>query len=188
MTWDLPKAVEIDGKEYKITNECDYRVVLDVIKVFKDNDLSDAEKVFCGLSIFYEDKEVLKDAKIGNEALKQMMIIINNGEEQTEEDNSPPIMDWEHDFNMLAPQINKVLGIEIRNPDKYLHWYTFVGGYYGIEPENNPWATIIGIRNKLRSGKKLEKWEEKFYRENKKRVDLPLNLTSEESEWLDSDW
>ena len=30
--------------------------------------------------------------------------------------------------------------------------------------------------------------EKEFYRQNKKMVDLPLNLTSEEQDWLDSDW
>ena len=37
-------------------------------------------------------------------------------------------------------------------------------------------------------GKKLEDWEQEFYRENKKIIDFPHKLTDEEQEWLDSDW
>ena len=44
------------------------------------------------------------------------------------------------------------------------------------------------IRKKKKKGKKLETWEQECYKENKKMVDLPQNLTEEEQEWLDSDW
>ena len=47
---------------------------------------------------------------------------------------------------------------------------------------------MISLRNKKQKGKKLEKHEQEFYQENKKMVDLPLNITEEEQEWLDSDW
>ena len=36
--------------------------------------------------------------------------------------------------------------------------------------------------------KKLEKYEEDFYRENRKLIDLPLQLTAEEQALLDSEW
>ena len=35
---------------------------------------------------------------------------------------------------------------------------------------------------------KLEKYERDFYEENKRMVDLPNRLSSEEAEWLNSDW
>ena len=43
--WNLPTAVEIDGKEYAITNKCDYRMVLDVICALNDNELDDEQKL-----------------------------------------------------------------------------------------------------------------------------------------------
>jgi hypothetical protein len=50
------------------------------------------------------------------------------------------------------------------------------------------WSTIISIRKKKMRSEKLEKWEEKIYRENKYDIDLPVKLTAEEQEFLDSDW
>ena len=55
MIWDLPVAVEINGKSYPIRNKCDYRVVLDVICALNDNELTDEEKVKCALFILYEN-------------------------------------------------------------------------------------------------------------------------------------
>ena len=49
-------------------------------------------------------------------------------------------------------------------------------------------SNIVSIRSKKQKGKKLDKWEEEFYREHKKEIDLPRKLTKEEMEWLDSDW
>ena len=45
MMWDLPVAVEINGKNHPIRNKCDYRVVLDVICALNDNELTEEEKV-----------------------------------------------------------------------------------------------------------------------------------------------
>lgn len=186
MMWDLPIAVEINGKEHPIRNKCDYRVVLDVICALNDNELTDEEKIKCALFIFYEDISAIDDF---DTAIKEMFRIINGGEEQEEsQEQKPQLMDWQHDFSILAPQINKVLKVEIRNPNAYFHWFTVLGGYYGVDPENNIWANVVGIRSKLAKGKKLEKWEQEFYREHRKMVELPRKLTAEEQELLDSDW
>ena len=50
--WNLPTTVEINGKELKIRNKCDYRVVLDVIAVLNDKDLDNDSKIRCSLYIF----------------------------------------------------------------------------------------------------------------------------------------
>ena len=181
--WDLPISVEIDGKEYAITNKCDYRMVLDVICALNDNELDDEQKVKTALYVFYEDITPCQDLE---KAIKEMYKIIAYGEEQEEnQEQKPKLMDWEHDFNLLVAPINRVLGYEIRSVN-YLHWYTFLSGYYEIG--ECTFSNVVSIRSKKAKGKKLEKWEQEFYRENKKMVDLPQNLTEEEQEWLDSDW
>ena len=42
------------------------------------------------------------------------------------------------------------------------------------------YSTVIDIRQKKQKNKKLEKWEEEFYRENKSIVDLKEKYTEEE--------
>jgi hypothetical protein len=179
----LPLSVEINGENFAIRNKCDYRVVLDAISALNDVELSEQEKIQCALYVFYEDAENITDYEI---ATKEMMRIINNGEEATlEEQQKPKVMDWEHDFKVLVAPMNKVLSCEIRTVE-YLHWWTFLAGY--MELGECLFSNIVSIRKKKMTGKKLEQWEQEFYRENKKMVDLPQNLTEEEKEWLDSDW
>lgn len=182
MMWDLPVAVLIDGKKYDIRNKCDYRVVLDCICALNDTQLDMRNRLECALYIFYED---LTDCKDYEAAVKEMYKIIGYGESDEPNDTqtgSPPIMSWEYDFKILAPPISRVLGYDIRTPEKYTHWWTVVGAYYEIG--DCVFAQIVNIRNKRFKGKKLEKWEEEFYLENRKKVDLPLSLSDEEQEWL----
>ena len=184
MTWDLPIAVKIDGIEYKITNQCDYRMVLDVICALNDNELSEEQKVRTALYIFYED---ISNCSNVEKAVKEMYKIISYGEESEEQGESKPrLMDWEHDFPQIAPPVSRVLGYDVRTPGKYCHWWSLLGAYYEIG--ECQFSTVVSIRSKRAKGKPLDDWEREFYKENKKIVDLPQNLTEEEKEWLDSDW
>ena len=184
MMWSLPVSVEIDGKEYAIRNKCDYRVVLDVISALNDEELEMEYRIECALFIFYEDLTGLKDIQT---AITEMMNIINLGEETTEEEqHKPQLMDWEHDFTQLAPPISRTLGYSVRDAKNYTHWYDFIGAY--MEIGECTFSNIVSIREKKIKGKKLEKYEQEFYRENRKLIDLPHKLTAEEEEFLNSDW
>lgn len=183
MMWDLPIAVEINGKNHPIRKKCDYRVVLDVICALNDNELTDEEKIKCALFIFYEDISAIDDF---DTAIKEMFRIINGGEEQEEnQEQKPQLMDWEHDFPVLVAPINRVLGFEIRSVD-YLHWMSLLSAY--MEIGECTFSTIVSIRSKRAKGQKLDKWEIDYMREHRKMVELPRKLTAEEQAFLDSDW
>ena len=183
MMWDLPTSVEINGEQFNIRNKCDYRVILDCIYALQDADLPQREQVRCALFIFYEDSENIKDIE---EAVRQMMLIINNGKEEKEETAKPILMDWQKDFPVLAPPISRVLGYSVRSPEKFTHWYDFIGAYLEIGSEC-VFSNITTIRSKLQKGKPLEKYEEEFYRENRDLVNLPRSLSEEEEMWLFSE-
>lgn len=184
MMWNLPYSVCIDGKEHPIRNKCDYRVVLDAIRALNDDELTIEEKVNCALFIFYEDVSEIKDFET---AAKEMFRIINGGERpDNNQDQKPNLMDWEHDFQQIAPPISRVLGYDVRMPDRYTHWYSFLGGY--MEIGECTFSTIVSIRSKRSKGKKLEKWEEEYLRDHRDMVELPKKLTAEERAFLDSDW
>lgn len=182
MQWELPKTVEIGGTEYKIRNDCDYRVVLDIIGALNDNELDRECQLRCALFIFYEDLSGCEDLR---SAVDEMMKIINCGEEK---DDTPPLklMDWEHDFKNIAAPISRVLGHSVRDERNYTHWYDFVGAYGEIG--DCYWAQVMNIRKKRREGKPLDETDRKFYREHKKDIDLPLELSDDEREWLNDDW
>lgn len=183
MNWDLPTSVIIDGKPHNIRNKCDYRVVLDTINALKDEELDEQYRIQCALFIFYEDTSTITDFET---ACNEMIKIINLGKlEENCEPSKPPVMDWEYDFNNIAPPVSRVLGYSVRDPDKYTHWYDFMGAY--MEIGDCYFAQIISIRLKKMKGKKLEKYERELYAENKNAINLPVTLLSSEQEWLDGD-
>lgn len=189
MMWDLPTEIQIGEQIYHITKKCDYRVVLDVIIALNDEDMTTEEKVICGLLLFYEEltRENIRFCPHLGQLQKEMFRIINGGEEQEESaEQKPQLMDWEHDFKQIAPPISRVLGYDVRTPDKYTHWYSFLGGY--MEIGECTFATIVSIRNKRAKNKKLEKWEIDFLCEHRKMIDLPQKITAEEWDLLNSEW
>ena len=185
MTWDFPICVTINDVDYPIRNKCDYRVVLDVINILNSKELSPREQISMAFFVFYGEDFCCPDYEI---ASKEMFKIINMEdseriEEIEKESSKPPIMDWKHDFPSIAPPISRVLGYSVRDPERYTHWYDFVGAY--MEIGECSFSTIINIRQKLQNGKKLEKWEEDFYRDNRQKVDLPYVFTEADQKWLD---
>lgn len=181
MDYGLPVAIEIKGTNHPIRNKGDYRMVLDVMSALSDEELDRNDRIRCALFIFYEDIAAIKDIKT---AAEKMMEFINLGETESGDD-TPPVMNWEQDFKIIVPPVNSILGFEVRSVE-YLHWWTFMGAY--MEIGEGTFRTVVSIRKKKRTGKKLEKWEEEFYRENRKMIDLPMNLSKEERELLEADW
>lgn len=184
MEFSLPTSVIIGENEYKIRNDCDYRVILDVIEALKDKELDPNHALYCALYIFYQDFEKIDDMK---QAIASMYDIINCGEKpKLDNDSKPPIMDWKHDFHMIAPAVNRVLGYEVRDPNRLTHWYTFIGAY--MEIGDCYYAQVISIRRKRQKGRKLDDIDRRFYEDNKSDIDIPIELSEVDKEWLDSDW
>lgn len=182
MQWELPKSVEVDGKKYKIRNDCDYRVVLDVIEALKDKELDEQYRLQCALFIFYDDLTGCQELET---AANEMMKIINCGEENKADTPMQRLMDWKHDFKNIAPPVSRVLGYSVRDSKNYTHWYDFIGAY--MEIGDCYFAQIMSYRSKKRKGKKLDETDRQFYREHKDDIDLPIELSDNEKEWLDSD-
>ena len=94
-----------------------------------------------------------------------------------------PTYNWKQDEQMIFSAVNKVAGRETREL-KYLHWWTFLG--YFNEVGEGTFSFIVGIRNKLNKGKKLEKHEKEFLSHNKELVKLEKPKTREEQEQEDA--
>lgn len=183
--WSYPKEVNIGCRSYKIRAECDYRIVLDCISALNDPDLSDDLKVGASMFIFY-DEEI--DANHADGASKAMFDIIS-GIWGVERDIARSggtahrrIMDWEYDFGLIAPPVSRVLGYDIRDPEKYTHWFSFLSAYSEIG--ECTFSTVVSIRSKKIRGKPLDKFDLEFYRQNRDIVDLPVRLSIEEKEFF----
>lgn len=186
--WELPTSLEVGRKEYDIRT--DYRVILDILAAMNDpeifepemtEDEKNIEQAMTMLQILYIDFDSIP-AKDYQEAIEKAVAFIDCG---IKGDNKPKprTMDWEQDAPIIAPEVSKVAGRDIRIGET--HWWEFFGYYLGIG--EGVFSSIVSIREKRRKGKKLEKWEKEFYQNNKSLIDLKskkIERSEEEKEEL----
>lgn len=184
MNYGLPKTLTVNGREEPIRWE--YTAVLDVMSAMNDPNLDDKEKAYSCMYIIYENFEDFSKEDYKS-AFEAMLRFINNGDMDDEgPKRNVKTVDFEQDYNLLIPAINRVAGKEIRACDD-IHWWTFLSWF--MEIGECTYSTVLSIRTKKRDGKKLEKWEQEFYTSNRKLVDIKVKLTDEEKAreaWLNS--
>lgn len=170
-TWEFPTSLNVGGIDYEIRT--DYRAVLDLFTALADPNLTDENEQITAymqsrviLEIMFPDCDNIPAEHI-QEALDKVSEFIDMG--ISDDRKKPKTMDWEQDAPILIPAINKVLNCEIRAV-QYMHWWTFLGAY--MEIGESLFSNIIHIRQKKAKGKKLEKWEQDFYNENKSLIDF----------------
>lgn len=168
--WQLPESAVIGGEEYEINS--DYRDILEIIKRLNDPDKPEYVRWRIAIAMFYEG-EIPQEYE--QEAMEFLSTFISYGEKDAKP--GPKLIDWEQDTRVIVADVNKVAGTEIRALP-YLHWWTFLSYFSAIG--EGQLSTVVAIRDKLRRGKKLEKWEQEFYRENKSLVDLKKRYSAEE--------
>ena len=189
MNYSLPTTAEIGGREVPIRT--DFRVILDILECLNDPELGEEDKGQCVLEIFYPEPPAPGDRE---EALQACFRFIDGaGEPREQRRKQPRLMDWAYDFERIVAPVNRVLGYEIRavpydaqTNTGGLHWWTFQAAYMEIGGESTI-SQVIGIRDKLARGKKLEKHEREWYSRNRELVDLPVRLTEAEDAIL-KDW
>lgn len=170
--WQLPNYVDINGRQYKIN--ADYRDILDIIQHL-DKSQNDVTELYIAVALFYDDYESISEEDLQT-AVNQMMIFINCGEEPDEKPH-PKRIDWQQDRNLIIADVNKVAACEVRSLP-FCHWWTFIAWFNSIG--EGQLSTVVSIREKLRRGKKLEKWEQEYYAENKSKIDLKKQYSEEE--------
>lgn len=164
--YEIPTSIEIGGRQFAIRNNGDFRVILDCFQALADAELDARERLLAALIIFYEDLstiEDLNDIPDVEKAISEMYNFFNCGSEHIGTQSPGKLIDWELDSQLISSAINKVCGFEIRSKD-YIHWWTFMGYYTAIG--ECPFSTIVNIREKILKGKKLEKHEREFRRDN----------------------
>ena len=165
--YDIPTSITIDGKDYHIRNDGDYRMVLDCFLALEDAELDNKERLFSSLIIFYEDLNSIEDVlSLDNLTafVTEMYNFFNCGQKESPGARSNyRLIDWDADAQLICSAVNKVAGKEIRL-EKYIHWWTFLG-YYGAVGESTL-STVITIRDKITRHKSLEKYEKEFKRNN----------------------
>lgn len=168
--YELPTTVPVAGTVYNIRNKADYRVILDVIATCEDVELTGEEQVIISLIIFYEELdtvdsifEIFNTPEMVEEALQAMMDFIGCYDDDLGYKTQHKVVDWVQDEQLIVSAINRVAQTEIRALE-YLHWWTFISYYMAVG--ECTLSTIVGIRDKIARGKKLEDFERTFKRDN----------------------
>ena len=157
--YSLPRSLPVAGQEHSI--HADFREVLQILGYLGDETLPEYLRWHVALGLFYD--EVPLDVTAAAQALSEFL---RCGEPETP---GHKLLDWQQDAVMILADVNRAAGLEVRS-QPFVHWWTFLGYFHAIGP--GQLSTVVGIRQKLRRGQKLEDWEQQFYRENRGRVDL----------------
>jgi len=175
--WKLPQSITVQDIEYQI--RADYLTVLEVLVAMNDQglftaDMEEQEKNLIRtetmLIIMLPEFEVLPTRDWGD-ASKELCDFIDCGLKDDGK-TSLRLMDWEQDASLIAPAINKVAHTDVRTGEP-IHWWTFMGYY--MEIGESLFGQVLSIRKKIKKGKKLEKWEREFQKENKHLIDLKVD-------------
>lgn len=177
--WSLPESVEIHGKWYPI--HADYRDILTILQQLDDQQEPEFVRWQVALALFYQDYKAIP-AAYQYQAMERLAEFINCGQAEQAPRSTPKLLDWEQDALAIAADVNKVAGCEVRELP-FLHWWSFMAFFNAIG--EGQLSTLVSIRDKLRRGKSLEKWEQQFYRENKARIDLKTKYTAAEQAEMD---
>ncbi len=178
----LPYTVTVSGTEYPVRT--DFRVILEIFVMLDDPDLTVADKTEALLRMFCIERPPAEDTELAVRAFSEFIDprppSLNRRRAQ-----SSSLISWDQDFDLMVAPINHILGTECRALPE-LHWRTFLSAYLEIPPES-VFARVLRIREKLRTGKKLEKSERIWYRRNADLVNLQTRYSQSEEEIL-SKW
>ena len=175
--FSLPATVEIDGRSYGI--RADFRVILEIFVMLDDPDLTDADKTEALIRMFYIERPSDPEAAI--------TVFVSFADPRGSGNKEKPhtrLISWSQDFDLMVAPINHILNTECRSLP-YLHWRTFLAAYLEIPPES-VFARVLRIREKLRTGKKLEKYEKQWYNRNRDLVHLRQRFSKSEEEILNA--
>lgn len=170
--YDLPTSLPIGGVDFPI--RYGWRTAMDIFAAFNDPDLDEDMKTDVMLRILYPNWMDIPPRGI-QEAIEKACYFLDCGM-KPDKKNRPRTMDWEQDAPLIIPAVNSIAGKEVRL-DPNIHWWTFFGWYMSIG--DGLFASVLHIRSKKAKGKKLEKHEEEFYRENKSIIDLRMAESEE---------
>lgn len=167
--FELPTTLTIADEEFGIRDDGDFRMTLDCFSALQDEELPKKNRLITAVVIFYDGFsldnvfEYLDTEEKWNDAIENMYNFFNCGQSTIGNNSNAKLIDWEQDNHLIASAINTVANTEIRSAD-YMHWWTFMGHYISVG--DSVLSTVVQIRSKMVKGKKLEKHEQEFKRNN----------------------
>lgn len=176
----LPSSLYLQGQEYAIN--ADWRLCVNIMRMFERTDLSDTEKVLCMVGILYEDE--IPD-RLMTEAAEQAVWFLNLGEAADGKKSTLSfgrLFSWEQDLKFIISAVDKSAGFSIRSKEFY-HFWEFMSAFF--ETGECVFNTIVHQRKLKKTGKQ-SKADKEWWAENRDIAELKVELTSDEQEILDA--
>ena len=170
--YGLPETAEFGGRKYQLNT--DFRNILKIFSQLERGDLPESIRWRIAGLLFYSPELADEDYEAG---LSYLAGFLQPGE--VSHAKSRKMLDWQVDASAIIAGVNAAAGQEIRLLNK-VHWWTFLSWFHAMPP--GELSTRVSIREKLQKGKKLEPWEQEYYRQNKQAVDLKPAYTQQENE------
>lgn len=175
--YQLPVTAQLGEKLFHIKG--DFRNVLEIFSWLERQELPEFLRWRIAVELFYEEKVEKTDLA---EATEYLAWFLRAGEEESP--GGVRLFSWQQDARHIMAGVNKAAGQELRQLD-FVHWWTFLSWFHAMG--DGSFLTLVSIRDKLAKGKKLESWEQEFYRQNKQQVVLRARedpISREEKERL----
>ena len=155
--YGLPEVAVLGGQEIPIRT--DFRLCLRLICYLEHGDLPLLLRWQVAVEAFYE-------APVAEALLPEAMEFLASFLAGGVQGGGPGVklLDWQLDAPAILAGVNQVAGQEVRSLP-HLHWWTFLSFFHGIG--QGQLSLLVGIRQKLRKGQKLEAFEQEFYRQNR---------------------
>lgn len=176
----LPKTININGVQCVIKS--DYRDVLYLFEILHDPDLLPSEAIYLAVDNFYVGEEYKDNLQLAAEEMFNFIACGDSDTNSSGNNSKEQLYDWDKDFNIIVAPINRILGYDVRGIE-YLHWWTFMSAF--MEIGECTFSTYIGIRKKLNRGIKLEKYEEKIFKEHRNEIIIPKKYDRGTQELID---
>lgn len=175
---DLPTSVEIDGVDYNISSN--FRSYIRLELIMNDSDLTEVEKLYIILQMFYGDQKINNLQK----AVDAILWMYRGGEEITKQEAADhiapkPIYDFNYDADLIYAAFLTQYNIDL-NSIEYMHWWKFRALLKGLSEESKFSKVLFYRTVKITSD--MTKEQKKFYREMKRIHGLPDNRTEEDKE------
>lgn len=169
--WTLPKTAVFQGTTYELNP--DFRDLLEIIGYLQQEELPEFIRWQVALALFY--RQAVRPEHI--QAAMDYLCWFLSGGDPGKDKPGPVLMDWQQDAQAIIADVNKAAGQEVRALP-FVHWWTFLSWFHSVG--QGQLSVLVGIRDKLRRGSKLETWEREFYRQNRQRVELKKKYSARE--------
>jgi hypothetical protein len=145
----LPRAIEISGREYPIRS--DFRDCLRIILAFEDNELTVMEKQLVLIDTLYQECPPKDDLR---KALELGLRFLDGGGEGKDEGTSEPAMrlySFRKDGDFIYSAFQQTHGIDLEAIE-YLHWWKFLALFLDLGNETT-FCSLVGLRKRVKTGK-----------------------------------